>query len=333
MSGAEVVAAARGMADFAQLLKKADRIISWIRFGPCEQQLSADISEVELSFEFLVHWQKLNVNRELPQSNTLNKAIHKVSREINDLQDMIDFEKSLKDSTKRDRARHAFKQSARTKKLQDRLLSLEKSLRLVSNILLVRFLSQNSPAPESPPSRGLTPTEVVKDEALQVEIAKSSFRTPTSSSDMARIQPIFGYFPIGYRSRCSRGTCDCSCHNTALDTYHRNRVQGSPLSSLFKQCTCSAKYFSWTVTAFQRQVSLVVSLAYEKRFSLSPSLRICNTVPNTSPLFVVLYKCRLGYMEFDTALSKIHAIMVSGRGSPYDINRDGDNFFDVCELH
>ncbi len=90
---------------------------------------------------------------------------------------------------------------------------------------------------------------------------------------------------------------------------------------------------SWTITAFQRQVLLMVSLSYDQGFSLSPSLRICNTVQDTSPLFVVLYKCRKGYMQFDEALTQIQSIISSGEGSLNDINRSGDNWFEICKLH
>ena len=90
------------------------------------------------------------------------------------------------------------------------------------------------------------------------------------------------------------------------------------------------KSFSWTIMAFQRQVSLVISMENGQGFALSPSLRICNTVPNTSPLFVVLYKCRHGYMQLDEALSQTQNILAHGQGSLLDMNRDGENWFEVC---
>jgi hypothetical protein len=38
-------------------------------------------------------------------------------------------------------------------------------------------------------------------------------------------------------------------------------------------------------------------------------------------------------MQFDEALTQIQSITSSGKGSLYDINRSGDNWFEVCKLH
>lgn len=333
MSGSEVLAVAGGIAAIAGLLESAKDVISWIRSGPTGEVLAVETNNVELRFELLNELQKLNVNLEASQSEALSKAMDNVSRQIHDLQNMTSFEASFKHAKKRERARHAFKQSARTKKLRDCLTNLDRDLKLVYKILHTRSHSQSSRTLESLPSGGLAATEMVTYAALHAGRANSSLCTPPSRSQLVEFRPSFGYFRLSHRSGCSRGTCICLCHYTTRDIYHQNWVEGSPWASLFTKCSCNTKAFSWTITAFKQQVSLIVSLSYEQGFSLSPSLRICNTVPNTSPLFVVLHKCSLGYMQFDKALSDIQSITSSGLGSLYDINSSGDNWFDVCKLH
>jgi hypothetical protein len=333
MSGAEALAVAGGIAAIAELLEYAKDVVSWIRSGPSGEQLSVETSEVELRVELLAELQNLNVNLEAPQSEALMKVMEKVSRQLHDLQNMMSFEESFKHAKKRDRARHAFKQPARTKKLKHCLLSLDRSLELICEFLHTRFRSQIPLSSEAPPSGGHSATEMVTDAALHVEVANSNQCTQPLRSELIKFQPSFGYFRLSHLSHCSRGTYVCLCHHATRHIYRRNRVEGSSWTSLFIKCSCSTIAFSWTITAFQRQVLLIVSLAYEQGFSLSPSLRICNTVPNTSPLFVVLYKCRMGYMQFDKALSDIQSITSSGRGSLYDINADGDSWFEVYKAY
>ena len=213
------------------------------------------------------------------------------------------------------------------------MLGLDRNLDKVHKSLNTRTRSRNSLTWNSAPSGGLAATETVTDATLHAEVTNSSLCTQPSRSELIMFRPNLDYFGLNHRSDCSRGTCVCICHHTTRDIYHRSRIKGSSWTSLFVKCSCNTKAFSWVITAFQRQISLTVSLAYEQGFSLSPSFRICNTVPNTSPLFVVLYKCKIGYMQFDKALSDIRAIISSGGGSPYDMNRDGDNWFEVCKLH
>jgi hypothetical protein len=333
MSGAEVLVVAGGIAAFATLLENGKDIISWIRSGPSGELLSVETSEVELRLELLAELQKLNVKLEAFESEALRKAIERITHQLHMLQELTSFAEFLKHAKKRDRARHVFKQPARTKKLQDCLHVLDRNLELVYEILHIRSCSQLSHNSELKTSGGLAATEMVTDAARLVEVANSSLCTQPSKSKLIMFEPSLCYFPLSHRSGCSLGTCVCLCHKTTRDFYHRNAVEGSPWASLFIKCSCNTKAFSWTITAFQRQVSLIVSLSYDQGFSLSPSLRICNTVPNTSPLFVVLYKCRKGYMQFDEALTQIQSITSSGKGSLYDINRSGDNWFEVCKLH
>lgn len=147
------------------------------------------------------------------------------------------------------------------------------------------------------------------------------------------IQPRarYKYSQTVRRSQCSRGTCPCQCHHTGNGGRGHLRFQGSTWASLFTPCSCSSKIFSWVITAFQQQLSFSVSIETDRGYSLSSSLRPYNTVPNTAPLFVVLFKCSLGYMTFDTALLSIREIISSGAGSLLDANRDGRNFFEVCK--
>ena len=72
---------------------------------------------------------------------------------------------------------------------------------------------------------------------------------------------------------------------------------------------------------------------WDQGFTLRPSLHVPNIVRNTSPHFVVLYKCKKGYMQMDRALSEIKTIISSRQGSLYDINRDGRSWLEVGFFH
>ncbi|ORY18941.1 hypothetical protein BCR34DRAFT_258918 [Clohesyomyces aquaticus] len=327
MSGAEVLAVVGGIAAFSELLKNAKSIISWIRSGPSGDLLTTEISEVELRFELLAELERLDINSETDPSEALKRVTDTVSRQLNGLQKMMELEKYLKKATKRERARHALRQPARTKKLQDTLLNLDRSLRLVCDVLFTRCHSQNYPTRKASPSGELTLAEVGPNAPPHGKSAENGPCVRSSTpEEISRLQPVHRYFRPSNRSRCSRGTCACLCHRANRDIYHHRRAQGSPWNSLFIKCSCSTKSYSWTITAFQRQVSIILSQAHEQGFSLSSTLSICNTVPNTSPLFVVLYKCRNGYMKFEEAVSTIRSIESSGQGSRFDIDRDGESW-------
>lgn len=329
MSGAEVLAIAGGVAAFTGLLKNAKDTVSWIRAGPSGEQLFVEICEVELRFELLSELlaalQKLGFKEEDIQSKVLKDVIEKISRRLRDLQDIVNFGESLKDARKRDRAKHAFKQPARTKELQQCLRSLDSDLDLVYKILHIRAFSRTLP--------GLDPAPM-----FHLAIDAQQSEQATDSSQDSKIQGseliVSRSYPTFFqRSRCSRGTCPCSCHHTIVVGYRRHWLDSPPLASIFVRCNCSSKRFTWVFNAFQRQISLAVTLAYEQTLALVPTLRVVNSVPNTSPLFVVLCKYTYGFISLESALSNIHKIVSTGAGSLYDVNRSGNNWFEVCVLH
>lgn len=329
MSGAEVLAIAGGVAAFAGLLKNAKDTVSWIRAGPSGEQLFVEICEVELRFELLSELlaalQKLGFREEDIQSKVLKDVIEKISCRLCDLQGIVNFGESLKDARKRDRAKHAFKQPARTKELQQCLRNLDADLDLVYKIFHIRAFSRTLP--------GLDPTPMIHsviDAQQSEQIAGSGQDSETQGPELivSRSYPTFSQ-----RSRCSRGTCPCSCHYAIGVGYRRHWFENPPRASIFARCNCSSKSFTWIFNAFQRQISLAVTLAYEQTLVFVPSLRVVNTVRNTSPLFVVLRKYTHGFMSLESVLSSIQDIVFTGAGSLYDVNRDGFNWFEVCVLH
>lgn len=126
MSGAEVLAIVGGVAAFAGLLKNAKDTVSWIRLGPSGELLSMEICEVELRCELLsellASLHKLGVNLEGLQSKPLRDVTAKISRQVHDLQDLVNLEESLKRARKRDRMKLAIKQPARSTEMQKLLL-------------------------------------------------------------------------------------------------------------------------------------------------------------------------------------------------------------------
>jgi hypothetical protein len=335
MSGAEVLAIVGGVAAFAGLLKNAKDTVSWIRLGPSGELLSMEICEVELRCELLsellASLHKIGVNLEGLQSKPLRDVTAKISRQVHDLQDLVNLEESLKRARKRDRMKLAIKQPARSTEMQKLLLGLDRNLDLVYKIFHILTLSRLLPTAECASQSGpVILNTAVNSEPLQgmVEISQTSQQLePLPIQPRAR----YKYSQTVRRSQCSRGTCPCQCHHTGSGGRGHLRFQGSTWASLFTPCSCNSKVFSWIITAFKQQLSFSVSIENDRGYSLSSSLRPYNTVPNTSPLFLVLYKCRLGYIDFDTALLSIRKIISSGAGSLSDVNRWGENFFMVCK--
>ena len=327
MSGAEVLAIVGGVAAFTGLLKNAKDTVSWIRSGPSGERLAVEICEVELRSELLLELQsalqKRGFKMEDLQSKALTDVIGKVSRRLCELQDLVNFGESLKNARKRDRTKQAFKQPARTKELQQCLRSLDLDLDLIYKFLHMRAFSQILP--------GLDPTPMIN---LAIDTQPSEQLADNENEEMPGSElTTFRSYPSFYqRSRCSRGTCTCSCHHIVNVGYSRTQLKSSSWGSIFTRCNCSFKSFSWMFNAFQRQISFAVTLAYEESFKFGPTLRVVNTVPNTSPLFTVLFKCKNGFMSFEDALSDIQRIVTAGKGSLNDVNRDGDSWFEVNEL-
>ena len=104
MSGAEVLAIAGGVAAFAGLLKNAKDTVSWIRLGPSGEDLSVELCEVEvrceLLSELLASLRKVGINLESVQSKPLHDVTINISRQVHELQGLVDFEEKLKNARK-----------------------------------------------------------------------------------------------------------------------------------------------------------------------------------------------------------------------------------------
>jgi hypothetical protein len=184
MSGIEALAILGGVAASIQLLQNATNTFQRIVDG--SKHLSVESSEVELRFLLLADLQKLNDNLRAPRSEALEKAMEGVSRELHELQDFVSFEESLKRGTKRDRARHAIKQPARTKKMLECVLSLDTRLELIYKTVLTRCFSRTVSTSESSPTGQLAATKVVTGTTPHAEVSKSTLFTQRSRLELTK---------------------------------------------------------------------------------------------------------------------------------------------------
>lgn len=128
------------------------------------------------------------------------------------------------------------------------------------------------------------------------------------------------------RSKCIQGLCGCLCHR--ISNYQRSWfVSGH--TACFVACGCADRNYQWTVSLFGRLITFKAGFRDNGETSIGWNISPSNSVPRTSPGFVVIEKCKLGTLKASEASRDLRVLLSSGVISVKDQNPDGESYIDV----
>lgn len=128
------------------------------------------------------------------------------------------------------------------------------------------------------------------------------------------------------RSKCIHGLCGCLCHR--ISNYQRNWLVSGQNACLIA-CGCADRKYQWTVSLFGRLITFKAGFRDNNETSIGWSISPSNTVPRTSPGFVVIERCKAGALMASEASRDLRVLLSSGVISSKDRNPDGKGYIDV----
>lgn len=183
---------------------------------------------------------------------------------------------------------------------------------------------------------------ISKQEAALCAITRTATITRLDSVDIetkSAKRSFLQYLRPYQNKLCYLRKCCCDCHNTIS-------LQASfwPLkltSSLFwKPCrkvSCrNSKNASVWISFTQIGIRLAVSISLDVMFTsgesyIRPSLSVQRVVRRTSPGFTILFELKMGVRtDWNKARQDLLELFETGKGSPLDVDPDGQTWLEVC---
>jgi hypothetical protein len=334
MSGAELLAVVGGVAACLEIFSCTKKLLSLVRSGPFKDQLEPQILGILLRCRHLEDLQKLGLLWDESEAAAFETFRKHASSRLKSLEALIEADGGSEGCSKPKQLLYALKRQERIKKIEEALACLDNTFQAIDRIIQTRLLCLTYTAIAQGPQQSSTvlldlnhqdnkntnPNQLPSHESIETDrVVPTQMRCVTENYFLRYNRP----------SRCSRGTCFCLCHASSKTVYQNARLEGTTWRSMAAKCSCDSKTFHWTINMFQKRLSLRFWVEYTNGFSLNASLPVRNTVPRTSPLFVVLFKCRQGLMTLDDAVLSIRKILDSRLGSVNDVDRDGNGWFEV----
>jgi hypothetical protein len=334
MSGAEFLAIVGGVSACLHIVNSTKKILMLIRSGPYGEQLTLQVCGILLRCNYLEELEKLHDLTDETETTALADICHHASQQLKTLEALLAPHDVSERCSKRREIFNTLKQGERIKKAQKLLADLDATLETTYRLISIRLQHRTYMIVAQTAQQSQTP--VVNLSLDETNGPASDTRLICENENAGALVQVHRGHLMGacipqpfYNSRCSRGTCSCRCHGLSKDVYRHSWIEGSSWLSFITKCACDSKTFHWSVNMFQKQLSFKILVEYQRGFSLNVSLPIRNTVPRTSPLFVVLLKCQEGLMKLDDALVSIREILDARGGSIYDINHNGEGWFEV----
>lgn len=128
------------------------------------------------------------------------------------------------------------------------------------------------------------------------------------------------------KSKCIQGLCGCMCHR--ISNYQRSWLVSGQNACLVA-CGCADRKYQWTVSLFGRLITFKAGFRENGETSIGWSISPSNTVPRTSPGFVVIERCKAGALMASEASRGLRVLLSSGVISAKDRNPDGKGYIDV----
>jgi hypothetical protein len=132
----------------------------------------------------------------------------------------------------------------------------------------------------------------------------------------------------------SRGRyiCFCICHNVIKVGGRQWHIKIQDPRN-FYTCTCSCTSFtveSWFGSSkFRNAFALDFFVTWRDGITISPTIRVAQVVPFTSPGFAVAKKLRRGIITLDRAKAELHQLFAERKASPLDVDPNNQSLFQV----
>jgi hypothetical protein len=176
--------------------------------------------------------------------------------------------------------------------------------------------------------------------AKAVSIAQSERGSPSSSheADSSSRQLNRELSMPKYRSikhnACDTGSCVCHCH-TVLPAESRGRwgvLTRPTFSALTTKCSCPTRKYKFALSISQNIMCINLLLSWIRGFTVQPTLKIPCRARDTSPGFVILWKCEYSNMLLDQARKELKHLLRSGHASIHDVDSKNQGWLEVSRF-
>ncbi|KAL9086270.1 MAG: hypothetical protein Q9165_007185 [Trypethelium subeluteriae] len=138
-----------------------------------------------------------------------------------------------------------------------------------------------------------------------------------------------------------------SAYNSAMVTQMYDRIVATESSNQMQEMTATSSgdhvdpsgqstifYTSFNVGLYPFNILSIIKFHFclawgDSGYSMAVTLRPVRVIKYTSPGFIVLEKCKLGFLEFPEAQRQLQELFEYGQASPDDVDPDGRTWLEV----